>query len=164
MNSKKLAKHMMDSTKTSLQRFKKAVRKMMLIMMENVLNAKRMQNLNICMGALDDISAKNYQNGTSDPIKYGLWDEYDPKNVTRVKGNQKVAEDIIKKIPDYERTKEKKTEMQGKYLLSSDLECCTTHTKVEEAAIFVGSKASERMSYRTLSKISPLKTFKKRFP
>ena len=78
---------------------------------------------------------KIIKNGPSDPIKYGLWDEYDPKNVTRVKGNQKVAEDIIKKIPDYERTKEKKTEMQGKYLLSSDLECCATHTKVEEADI-----------------------------
>ena len=91
-------------------------------------------------------------------IKYGLWDECDPKNVTRVKGNTKVAEDIIKNIPDYERTKEKKTEMQkfindynnivlnesstsksklstGKYLLSSDLEFCTTHTKFEEADI-----------------------------
>ena len=95
------------------------------------------------MDALDDISTKNDHKGTTDPIHYGLWDECDPKNVTRVKGNQKVAEDIIKDIPDYERTKEKKTEMQkfindynnivlnesstsksklstGKYLLSSD--------------------------------------------
>ena len=192
INSKEIAKHMMDSTKLSLQRFKKAANskgvpdedsyqemctktkayggfgrrifdKEEMFDEDDVNNdggcAERIKNAKPkYMDALDDISTKNDQNGTKDPIQYGLWDECDPKNVTRVKGNQKVAEDIIKDIPDYERTKEKKTEMQkfindynnivlnesstsksklstGKYLLSSDLEFSTTHTKFEEADI-----------------------------
>ena len=105
---------MMDGTKISLQRFKKAVNskgvpdedsyqemctktkayggfgrrifdKEEMFDEDDVNNdggcAERIKNAKTkYMDALDDISTKNDQNGTSDPIKYGLWDECDPKS------------------------------------------------------------------------------------
>ena len=95
---------------------------------------------------------------------------------------------MIKNIPDHERTKEKKTEMQkfindynnivlnesstsksklstGKYLLSSDLEFCTTHTKFEEADIlrwFKGFRKECPNGHLAKSHLSKL--FRKVFP
>ena len=44
---------------------------------------------------MDDISSKNYQNGTSNPIQYGLWDECDPKEQKAIKKWQKTLRTFL---------------------------------------------------------------------
>ena len=117
---------MMDSTKLSLQRFKKAVNskgvpdedsyqemctktnayggfgrrifdKKEMFDEDDVNNdggcAERIRNGK--PKYMDDISSKNYQNGISNPILYGLWDECDPKEQKAIKKWQKTLRTFL---------------------------------------------------------------------
>ena len=127
-----------------------------------------------------------------DPTKsFGLWDHCDPKHVAKVKGENKIlakAEDIIAELPDWERTKEKRDQMEafkqeyqnlvvdensasksklttGKYLSKGDFDFCAAHTKFDEKDILRWFKGFRKdCPSGHLSKVHLSKLFMKVFP
>jgi hypothetical protein len=122
MNSKEIAKHMIVNDKHSLQRFKKATNskgvphedsyqemctktkayggigrrifdKKEMFDEDDGGCAERIKNAK--PKTMDDISSKNYQNGRSNPIQYGLWDECDQKEQKAIKKWQKTLRTFL---------------------------------------------------------------------